>query len=183
MNELLDSITGLIRELRNSRDIERNWAEFSEIVELNQDRIVAEFSMRWLRSICDTYADFGPEPEMHNALKISMFINMVRLAETARFIRGPISPELLAQTRDERHPLYDELHTFSINKQDVFLNLSKRMARQMQEGALMWKIWREVLVRFQRNGSIIAEFQSLSAMPERYFPVDPLSMEDNYGVA
>jgi len=183
MRELQESITGLIKELRNSRDIERNWAKLSGIVELQQDRIISEFSMRWLCSICDTYADFAPEPARHDALKISMFINMVRLAETAKFIRGPISTELLAQTQNDLRPLYDELNTFSIDRQDVFLNLSKRMARQLREDSLMWKIWREVLARFKRHSSVIAEFQSLSAMPERYFPVDPLSMKDNYGIA
>ena len=74
-------------------------------------------------------------------------------------------------------------HTFHIHKQDVFLNMAKRMARQLQGTGLMEKIWREVIKRFLRGDNVITELQSLSDMPERYFPLEPLGVKDNYGVA
>lgn len=183
MSELLETVTGLIRELRNSRNTDESWKAFRSIVEANEDSIVANFSMRWLRAICDTYADFGEPLERRDALAISSFINMVRLAETVRYIRGPVIPEKLEATRSDRVPLYEELFTFHINKQDVFLNMAKRMARQLQGAGLMEKIWREVIKRFLQGDNVITEFQNLSEMPERYFPLDPLGMKDNYGVA
>ena len=183
MSELLEIIASLVKELRNFRNVAENWNKFRSIVETNQDFIVASFSMRWLRSICDTYADFGDALERRDALAISSFINMVRLAETVRYIRGTVIPEKLEATRSDRVPLYEELYTFAINQQDVFLNMAKRMARQLQGTGLMEKIWREVIRRFHQGDNIITEFQSLSDMPERYFPLDPLGMKDNYGVA
>lgn len=182
MSELLEVVFGLIKDLRNSRNVDESWKSFRSIIEDNQDEIVANFSMRWLRSICDSYADFGDPIERRDALAISSFINMVRLAETARYIRGPIIPEKLEATRTDRVELYEELWTFSINRQDVYLNVAKRMARQLQGTGLMEKIWREVNKRFLQGDNVITEFQRLSEMPERYFPLDPLGMKDNYGV-
>ena len=182
MSELLENVASLVKELRNSRNMAENWKTFRSVVEANQDFIVANFSMRWLRSICDTYADFGDALERRDALAISSFINLVRLAETVRYIRGPVIPEKLEATRSDRVPLYEELFTFAIDKQDVFLNMAKRMARQLQGTGLMEKIWREVIKRFHQGDNVITEFQSLSEMPERYFPLDPLHMKDNYGV-
>lgn len=182
MSELLEIVVGLTQQLRNSRNVEESWKSFRSIVEANEDEIVANFSIRWLRSICDTYADFGDALERRDALAISVFINMVRLAETVRYIRGPVIPERLEETQSDRVALYEGLSTFSINKQDVFLNVAKRMARQLQGTGLMEKIWREVIKRFLQGDNVITEFQSLSEMPERYFPLDPLHMKDNYGV-
>jgi hypothetical protein len=182
MNELLEKVAGPIKELRNSRNLDENWKTFRSVVETNQDSIVANFSLRWLRSICDTYADFGDALERRDALAISSFINMVRLAETVRYMRGPVIPEKLEATRSGRVELYEELFTFHIHKQDVFLNMAKRMARQLQGTGLMEKIWREVIKRFLRGDNVITELQSLSDMPERYFPLEPLGVKDNYGV-
>jgi hypothetical protein len=183
MNELLETIVYLIRELRNSRNADENWKKFRATVEANEDLIIASFSVRWLRSLCDTYADFGEALERRDALAISSFINMVRFAETVRYIRGPVIPEKLETARSGRIELYEELWTFHIHKQDVFLNMAKRMARQLQGTGLMEKIWREVIRRFLQGDNVITEFQKLSEMPERYFPLDPLDMKDNYDVA
>lgn len=182
MTELLDRIVALTKELRNSRNVEQNWTSFRSIVEANEDVIVATFSMRWLRAICDTYADFGGPLERRDALAISSFINMVRFAETVRYVRGPMIAEKLEATRNGRVELYEQLFTFDIDKQDVFLNMAKRMARQLQGAGLMEKIWREVIRRFLQGDNVITEFQKLSEMPERYFPLDPSDMKDNYGV-
>ena len=183
MAELLAQVQHLVKELRNSRDIDSNWPAFEVLVRHNQNEIVPRFSMRWLRSICDTFADFGTPTERRDALAISVFINMVRFAETVAYLRGPILTDRLVTAKSRRLPLYEDLWTFHIDRQDVFLNVSKRMARQMQGTGLMEKIWREVLRRYLAGRNIITEMRDLSAMPERYFPLDPLNLTDNYGVA
>ena len=182
MTEILAEVQRLVKELRNSRDVERNWAHFEKLVRGNQESIVRGFSMRWLRSICDTFADFGTPDERRDALAISVFINMVRFAETVAYLRGPILPDKLAQAKGRRLPLYEELWTFDVDKQDVFLNVSKRMARQLRGAGLMEAIWREVLGRFLAGRNVITEIRDLSAMPERYFPLAPFDFADNYGV-
>ena len=182
MSELSAQIAALVKELRNSRDVEANWEAFQALVRGNEDLVVKELSLRWLRSVCDSFADFGNPLERRDALAISVFINMVRLAETVRYLRGPILPGRLAEAKSKRLPLYDELWTFHIDKQDVYLNVAKRMARQLQGTGVMEKIWREVIRRFLEGQNVITELRDLSAMPERYFPLDPLELPDNYGV-
>ena len=182
MTEILTEVQRLVKELRNSRDVERNWASFEMLVREHQEAIVRDFSMRWLRSICDTCADFGTPDERRDGLAISVFVNMVRFAETVAYLRGPILPDKLVQTKGRRLPLYEELWTFDIDKQDVFLNVSKRMARQLRGTGLMEAIWREVLRRFLAGRNVITEIRGLSAMPERYFPLAPFDFADNYGV-
>ena len=182
MTEILTEVQRLVKELHNSRDVERNWGNFDKLVRQHQDSIVRDFSMRWLRAICDTYADFGTPNERRDALEISVFVNMVRFAETVAYLRGPFLPGKLAQAKSRRLPLYDDLWTFNIDKQDVFLNVSKRMARQLRGSGLMEAIWREVLRRFLAGRNVITEIRDLSAIPERYFPLAPLGLADNHGV-
>lgn len=182
MSELLSEVQHLVRELRNGREADANWPAFERLVRDRQSEIVSAFSLKWLRSICDTFADFGEPAERRDALTISLFINMVRFAETQRYLRGPILADRLAASKIRRVPLYEELFTFSIDRQDVFLNLSKRMARQLAGTGLMEAIWREVLRRLLAGDNVLTEMRGLSAMPERYFPLDPLGIADNYGV-
>jgi hypothetical protein len=182
MPELLDTVIGLIKELRNSQDANLNWTKFHSLVKQNQDIIIANFSIRWLRSICDTYADYGDDCERRDALVISVFINMVRFAETVRYVHGDLIPENLKEAKTQRLELYEGLSTFHIDKQDVFLNMSKRLSRQLSGSDLFKNIWREVLRRLLDGDNVITEFRGLSAIPERYFPLDPLDMQDNYGV-
>lgn len=182
-HELLPDLRHYVKEIRNSRDVETNWPAFKRFVEQNQNAILSDFSLKWLKSICDTYADHGGEIERRDALAISNFMNLIRFAETVAFVRGPMDPERVGEVKSEfRKHLYDDLFTISIDKQDVFLNVAKRMARQMQGAGFMERMWREVQRRFLEGDNIITEFRDMSEMPERYFPLDPLDLPDNYGI-
>lgn len=182
MSGLLVEVQRLVKELRNHREPEANWEAFEALVRAREAEIVATFSLRWLRSICDTFADYASPTERRDGLAISVFINMVRFAETVRYLRGPILEEKLAMAKSRRLPLYEKLSTFHIDRQDVFLNLAKRMARQLHGTGLMEHIWREVLRRLLAGDNVITELRDLSAVPERFFPIDPLDIEDNYGL-
>lgn len=83
-------------------------------------------AIRWLVSICDTIVDHGAEVERREAMLVSMFINMLRLAKVHRYLRGPIVPDRLAEARLGLIELYDGVCTFHIDRQDTFLNLSRR---------------------------------------------------------
>ena len=138
--------------------------------------------MRWLKSICDTYADFGNPVESRDAMAISLFINMLRLAETVRYLRGPMLPDMIAAARAGRSKVYEELSTLHIDRQDTLLNVSKRMNRQLAGSGIMETIWQAVLRRVHASDSVIAELRDISTMPERYLPIDAAGMADNYGV-
>jgi hypothetical protein len=180
--ELLESFRRLVVEIRNSRDLEDNLNLFFELVRSNQREILATFNIRWLVSICDTYADHGTEIERRNALLISMFVNMLRLAETYKLASGPLEEARLNKTRDQLVPLYEGVSTFAIDRQDVYLNLSKRMARLLPDTPFLDAIWRVILKRLHSGNNVISQLRDLSRVPEPYFPDDPLTLPDNYGV-
>jgi hypothetical protein len=172
----------LIAEIRNSRNLETNLAQFFGLMSERQSEILASFDIRWLVSICDTYADHGSEVERRNALLVSMFVNLLRLAETHRFLSGPIDSARLEVARGDPIELYEGVSTFSIDRQDVYLNLSKRMARVMPSTPFLYAIWKKIVQRLHSCPNAISVLSSLSQAPERYFPEEPLALPDNYGV-
>jgi hypothetical protein len=110
-----------------------------------------------------------------------VFVNMLRLAETCRFTRPAIDPDRWEQTRTRILPLYDGLTTFAIDRQDTFLNLSRRLHRQLRDDALMLAIWTGILERLRAGDNAVTEFARGSPVAARYFPPDPTGMLDNYG--
>jgi hypothetical protein len=180
--ELEHRIRWLVAELRNSRDVQANWSAVRELVEGDTQAVVSALSLRWLKSVCDTYADLAGPAQAAHALNVSNFLNMLRFAETIRKIRPVIEPSVLEVCRPSKTALYEGLTTFSIDKQDVFLNMCKRMERQFKNDNVVGAIWRAVLSRLHAGDNAITEFARLSTMPERYFPIEALSMADNHGV-
>ncbi len=174
-------IAELIRELRNGRQTERHWPMLQELMETEPARLVPHLSIRWLVSVCDTYADFAAPPRSCHALLISTFVNMLRLAETCRFTRPVIDQDRWTETKARILPLYDGLTTFAIDRQDTFLNLARRIRRQLDGDPLMEIFWSEILQRLHAGDNVITEFARHSLVADRYFPFDPSGMLDNYG--
>jgi hypothetical protein len=181
-SRLLPQIRALIVELRNGRDVDTNWPKFDLAVRENLAAIVQSFSMRWLKSICDTYVDFGEPLTARHAMTIVYFVNMLRLAETVKFVRPAVDAERLAQAGAERIKLYDGLSTFNIQAQDVFLNMTRRFHKLIEADAVMQPIWAEVLRRLSEGQNAITDFSTISAVGARYFPVDAAGLTDNHGL-
>jgi hypothetical protein len=180
-HSLQEEIVALIRELRNERDVDTNWPRFRDLVEANIDHISRTLSLRRLVSICDTYADYGDDLTARNATIVSVFSNMLRLAETVRLTRPYIDPAKWEQARGEPIELYDGLTTFSIDRQDTFLNMSKRTLRAVGGDPVIGPIWRTLLERLQNHDTVTGEFAENSPVKARYLPPDPTGMKDNYG--
>jgi hypothetical protein len=176
-----ERVADLIRELRNGREVERHWPLLRQLVESDTAGVASRLSTRWLVSVCDTYADFAEPPRSCHALLISTFVNMLRLAETCRFTRPVIDEDRWSQARGRILPLYDGLTTFAIDRQDSYLNLSRRIRRQLEGDPLMKPFWLEILRRLHSGDNVITEFARDSRVADRYFPIDPSGMLDNYG--
>jgi hypothetical protein len=179
----LDQIKALIADLRNAREPDHRWAHFTTLVEGRLDCILATFPLRWLIAICDSYADYGDEVQSRNAMLISTFHVMLRLAETTRYVRPAVDPARLAQLGSGRIELFEEVHTIHLNRQDVMLNLHRRLAGALDGDPVLGSVWSEIRRRLERADTVLAEFAHGSAMPERWFPPDPLGQEDNHGVS
>ena len=180
--EAFARVRQLISDIRNSRDLEHNLPEFFKVVDENRHELREGLDIRWLVSICDTFADHGTEIERRNALLISMFVNMLRLAETHRFVSGPMQSARLELARGDPIELYEGVCTFSIDRQDVYLNLSKRMARALASTPFLESVWSTILERLHACPNAMTAMRDLSKLPERYFPADPLTLADNYGI-
>ena len=177
---LQNQIAALIRELRNERDIDANWPAFRNLVENHIEETVRSTSTRWLVSICDTYVDYGDPFQARNAMAISCVVNTIRLAETTHFVRPDIDSTKWEETRLKPVELYDGLTTFAIDRQDTFLNLSRRLHKLLSDDPVMTAIWRVILERLNTHDTIIQDFARNSPVKDRYFPVDPSGKKDNY---
>ncbi len=85
MPVLLENARSLISELRNGRETEIHWPELRKLIEEHREEVIRTFSVRWLKSICDTYADFGDPIERRDALLICMFQKMLVLGGVDKF--------------------------------------------------------------------------------------------------
>ena len=110
---------------------------------------------------------------------IVTFAQVFQLAEVTRLTRKEPIEDILSISRTE---LYGGIKAFSIQKQDVFLNLSRRIRWVLDDDLLMIRIWEEVLKRIHGEDTIINELSRLSSFPERYFPLHPEGIPDNYGL-
>lgn len=172
-----------IRRIRRGEDMSRNWTKLVRVVEANLEEIATTFSARWILSICDTYADHGEPVERRNALLISVFLNMIKFADTSRLMRGPIDQAKLEELRSPDRPIvFSEMRCIHLGASDTLLNLSKRMTHHLAETPTLARLFRAVLEIVHATENSVTEFASVFGMPERVFPMDPLDMPDNYGV-
>ena len=183
MQSTFEKIKPLIVELRNRRNTVDNWSTFKKQVHLNKKEIISEFSCRWLISICDTYADYGNPVQSRNAFIISMFVNMIRVADTYRFtMTGEHDADKLNLMKSKQIELYDGLMSLHIDRQDTCLNLSKRSLRLLKVTPLLFEIYIEIVNRLKTERTLIADFASLSSRPSFVFPVDANNIPDNHGI-
>lgn len=182
-SELLNECINLIKCLRNSINVDVNWPKFRLLVESNQEEIIKTFDVKWLISICDTYADFGNALESRNAMFLSLFVGMNRLSDTYfRVHKSCIEQDNLNLFKERRVPLYSGLKTMHLDRQDTCLNISKRLVRFLSETPMFLAFYQEIITRFKQNGSLIQNFSNLSIRPEYVFPIEPLALPDNHGV-
>lgn len=183
-SELLVEIVSLIKELRNKRNIVANWQRFLYLVTSNDEVIINTFNIKWLISICDTYADYGSELERRNALFLSLFVGMVRLSDTISTVHTKtLDDDMVELLRSKRVPLYSGLKTMNIDKQDTCLNLSKRLQNVLQETPFFLSVFYHILKEMKVNGSLINMFLELTARPSFFFPEEANDIPDNYGIS
>ena len=177
-----EELLRLTRELRNHRDPKTNWPAFQNFVNSNLDEVISTYTIRWLRSICDTYADYAEPAQARNGMIISMFVSMLVLAETTRFVRPQIDPARYRQTFDKKVGLSEGYSTFAINKQDRFLHVSRRLHRFLADDEIMRRIWSRIVEQLKMEDTVLSDYTRVSKVSERYFPADPTGIKDNFGV-
>jgi len=181
--DVVSLLTPLIADLRNRRNPETTFSTFQTLMDAHADDLLASVSLRWLVSMCDTYADYGTPIERRNALLVSLFVNLIRVSDTLRKAeRREEIPAMIEVLKTTQLPLYDGLKTLSLAKQDTCLNLAKRLIRVLQETPFFLAVYQKAVRESLAHDSLLGTFARLSAHPERVFPEDALTMADNYGV-
>ena len=172
-------IQQLIRNLRNRRNVSENWVSFLSLMEDITAKELSVFNLKWLKSICDTYVDHDESRRGLMAMSISMFLNTLKVGETSRFLHMSDPVKLNTFPRAE---MYNGYSFLSLEKQDACLTVSRRMKWILRSDPLMQAIWEEVLSRIHAHSDLLKELKRLNYFPERYFPVDPTGIKDNYGL-
>lgn len=185
----LDYLRELIIELRNHRDVEDNFPVFRSLVEESGFLILETWDLRWLISICDTYADYGTPVERRNALLVSLFVNLFRIADTYLITQNCTDDHeminILSQQQIPLSLLNNEANgvmTLSLAKQDTCLNLAKRLDAVLEETPFFHAVYRKAVELFLKESPLLSGFAELSAQPERIFPENARKLSDNYGI-
>ena len=156
-----------------------NWDLFCCLMQAMTSDMLADFELKWLISVCDTFADHADGERSAMALSISMFIGSLRIAETMRLMH---QSEWEDAKNVPHQKLYDGISSVHLKIEDTYLNISRRMKWVLRSDPLMTSIWIEVLARVHANSPVLQELLDASEFPERYFPSDPTGIEDNYGL-
>ena len=114
------------------------------------------------------------------ALSLTVFINMLRVAEMVKISGGKASYDGVPGLGYRE--IYDGLFTFSVKKQDALLNLARRIKWSFRGDKLLLDIWGEVVSRLDSYDNVIKMFSFCSESPERYGLSDPIGVVDNYGL-
>lgn len=158
-DHLFDEIVSLIKKLRNNIEPQNNFMKFDALVKANSSDILAGFNVKWLTSICDTYADFGDESERRNALYITFIVATTRLADTLfKLHDGKLNMEKVMSHKQKRFLLYDGVKTLHIDKQDTLLNLAKRVKRNMRDTPFLYDIFTTVISRIKSKSYVMNTF-------------------------
>lgn len=182
MADLRKRVVVLVRRTRRCEDMPKSWQRLQHLVEGHLEEIATTFSARWLLSICDSYADHASPIERRNAFAISLFVNMIKFADTSRLMRGPIDPSKLEPLRSPDRPIvFSEMRCIHLGNSDTLLNLSKRMTLLLEETPVLARLFQALLAIVHSTENSVTEFAAVFGMPERVFPADPLDMPDNYG--
>lgn len=156
--EYLREVLVCIVALRRNVDPHIDAPALLYLLEEYQDEILEYFSSRWLVSICDTLADHAPAPDKYLAMIISTTFNHIRLMESHRdvLISDEIDQEYFATHKQV--PLWDGFLTFNLRYGDTFENLYAREDKLLQEHAVLWKIWKQLLHTMQQHDNLMSSF-------------------------
>lgn len=155
-NNILPDIKKLIKYLRRNVDIEKNWTEFKENIELNINEVCRSFNTRWLISVCDTYVDYGNELEKRNAMFVVLIANLEKLWATNLLMYDvKLNPSKLSELKKNKViPLWDGMYSFNINHGDMTSNMIRRLNSLFVQTPVLEKIFNTVLKRMNNNTTL-----------------------------
>lgn len=134
-----------------------DWSAFKEFVERNIKAICLHANLRWLASICDTYADHGEPVERRNAMLISVLVKMEKIAQTYVHWRLGYPGELGVPAEDKHRKikLPEGLSSFHLDIGDAPNTMFGRLADMLSETPILYAILEAVKARLAKSDSIL----------------------------
>lgn len=145
-----ENLKQLIRNLRRGVDLEASKQAFFTEMEQNYTYWCDNLSLRWLISVADTYIDHGNPTESRNAMVISTYFNMVKIADTAMLLTQPNS-YMLPRLLDDVVFMYDEVNSLKITSDDMPNILFFRIDRLMQATPVLNAFFEAIKTRLAKH--------------------------------
>lgn len=129
-----------------------------QLVDRRLDDVLEQLDVRWLVSICDSYADHGDPVDARNALLIATFLNWERLAATHALWADPQRHTMRVDTPPpaQNVPLWGGMYTVHLRRGDTVNNMLIRYARALATTPVLLAIWRALVARIRQADSVLA---------------------------
>ncbi len=159
--------------IRRGRNVGGHWGTLRHLMETKdfRDLLLQHLSTRWMKSICDSYADHGTREERATALCLVILVNMTVLAETERFMaRDPeVDDERLKKLLlDVPAPTWEGMRLYYVESGDMPRLMFGRLQRILTGKEPFASIGRRIIERIRESGgNMIAR---LEKMNPRFWP-------------
>jgi len=151
-----------IVNIRRQINVGTHYQKFIELLENQSEVLITNLNTRWLISVCDTYVDHGTNQEKANALVISTYVNMVKLADTYIYT---LSDQSIDQSNFSTHgpdnELWDGITQYCMQAGDMFHNLNSRICLTLESTPIISQIWLNIFERMQKNKNLLSKVSSL----------------------
>jgi hypothetical protein len=128
-----------------------------QLVDHRLDDMLEQLDVRWLVSICDSYADHGDPVDARNGLLIATFLNWERLAATHALWADPQRHTMHVDAPAAQNvPLWGGLYTVHLRRGDTVNNMLIRYARALAATPSLLAIWRTLVARIRKADSVLA---------------------------
>ena len=144
-----DTLILLIQNLRRGDDMERSKELFFREMSTKGSKWCKELSLRWLISVIDTYADHGTELEQSNAMIVSTFANLIKIADT-KLLLTKYDYEMLPRLKENVVRMYDDLNSLMIQGDDMPNNLWFRIDEKLEKTPEIKLFFEEIKERFRK---------------------------------
>ena len=149
-----DNLKQLIKNLRRGDNLQESKAIFFEEIGKNYNYWCKKLTLRWLISVADTYIDHGTPTEQRNAMVISTYFNLVKIADTAMLLKQPNS-YMLPRLLEDVVFMYDEVNSLKITSDDMPNILFYRIDRLMAETPHLQQLFEEVKLRLATHSTTL----------------------------
>lgn len=146
---------------------------FNEITNAYAPQLAGELKMRWLVSVCDTFADHG-QSQAQRAMGIagSLLANTLKLTETERKIYDVPRPWPPKARWGKGGPLFDGMITYWVEKGEMIDLMTARLEAVCAGDPQAGPFTREILTRAYRHNTVYRRLvaEAGKAAPPRLDP-------------